>query len=289
MFKKRVIAVLPVLNNIVVQSYGFKKYLPVGKVEIATEFLNSWGIDEIVLIDIGAGKQGTFISPDLVKKAASRCFTPLTAGGGISELWQADQLIHSGADKLCFNKAFFENPSFIRDVASQYGNQCVVVSIDVIAENNSWQVFDYSSGRNRTNSLEDVLKQAEANGAGEIFVNAVHKDGSFSGFDTELFEWVSKKVSVPVLACGGASGGYDFVALFKETQVSAGCAGNFFHFAEHAVNLTKQIILKSGQEIRMETQASYLENQIDSSGRLQKKSEADLEHLLYVKIEKEKI
>jgi cyclase len=115
----------------------------------------------------------------------------------------------------------------------------------------------------------------------------VHKDGSFTGFDIPLFKWVSEQVSVPVLACGGAANGTDFITLFNETKVSAGCAGNFFHFAEHAVNLTKQMIYTSGLEIRMETQASYLANQVNSSGRLLKKSEEELDHLLYVKIEKE--
>jgi cyclase len=277
------------MNGVVVQSYGFRRHLPVGKPEIAAEFLSSWGIDEIVCLDIRAGIQGTCISDELIKKISSRCFAPLTAGGGIHTIDHADRLIRSGADKLCFNRQFFEDPAFIESVASKYGDQCVVISIDTIKFENEWKVYDYVSGKNREESLQESLKRAEGLGAGEILVNAVHKDGSFEGFDLPLFQEACRHVSVPLLACGGARSGHDFVKLFKETHVSAGCAANFFNFAEHSVNITKKIIAESGIAIRMEVQSNYSENPMCPLGRLLKKNEDVLEHLLYVKIEKESI
>jgi cyclase len=280
---------LPVLNGVVVQSYGFRQHLPVGKPEIAAEFLNSWGIDEIVCVDIRAGIRGDSVSPEMIQKVSSRCFAPLTAGGGINKIEQADRLIHSGADKLCFNRIFFENPAFIKSIASKYGDQCVVISIDALKSENDWKVYDYASGTTRKESLQESLKMAEEAGAGEIILNAVHKDGSFEGFDIPMFQEACRHVNVPLLACGGARNGFDFVKLFKETSVSAGCAGNFFNFSEHSVNVTKKILAESGIDIRIEVQSDYSENQISPSARLLKKDEDALEQLLYVKIEKEVI
>lgn len=280
---------LPVLNGIVVQSYGFQRHLPVGKPEIAAEFLNSWGIDEIVCTDIRAGIQGRSVSAEMIQKVASRCFVPLTAGGGISNIEQADRLMQSGADKLCFNRIFFQNPAFIQSVATKYGNQCVLTSIDAIKIHDEWKVYDYATGATWKMSLRESLKIAEELGAGEILVNSVNKDGSFDGFDLPLYQEACRQVNIPILACGGARNGFDFVKLFKETRVSAGCAGNFFNFYEHSVNVTKKIIADAGLQIRIEVQSDYSENPICTSGRLLKKNEDVLEELLYVKIEKEEI
>jgi cyclase len=225
----------------------------------------------------------------MIQKVSSRCFAPLTAGGGINKIEQADRLIHSGADKLCFNRIFFENPAFIKSIASKYGDQCVVISIDALKSENDWKVYDYASGTTRKESLQESLKMAEEAGAGEIILNAVHKDGSFEGFDIPMFQEACRHVNVPLLACGGARNGFDFVKLFKETSVSAGCAGNFFNFSEHSVNVTKKILAESGIDIRIEVQSDYSENQISPSARLLKKDEDALEQLLYVKIEKEVI
>lgn len=280
---------LPVLNGVVVQSYGFRQHLPIGKPEIAAEFLNSWGIDEIICVDIRAGIRGAYVSPEMIQKVSSRCFAPLTAGGGINNIEQADRLIHSGADKLCFNRIFFQNPAFIQSIASKYGNQCVVISIDALKIGSEWKVYDYASGTTRKESLQESLTRAEEVGAGEIILNAVHKDGSFEGFDIPLFHEAFRHVNVPILACGGARNGFDFVNLFKETSVSAGCAGNFFNFSEHSVNITKKILAESGIGIRIEVQSDYSENPISPAGRLLKKNENVLEKLLYVKIEREVI
>jgi cyclase len=287
MLKKRIIAVLPVYNGIVVQSIGFHKYLPVGKAEIAIEFLNAWGIDEIVVADITARKNQRVIQPGFIKQISKKCLVPLTVGGGITRLEDVHELIHSGADKVCVNNPVLTNPGLISEIARNYGDQCVVASIDIIRENNSLYVWDYTTKTRSTQSVAQVLQTAIQAGAGELLINSVHNDGKYTGYDTELFTEVCNQVTVPVLACGGARNAESMIQLLNATEVSAACAGNFFHFFEHSVTITKKEIAKHSDAIRIETAANYKQNEVDAYGRLIKKDDAVLEHLLYLKIEKE--
>lgn len=287
MLKKRIIAVLPVYNGIVVQSIGFHKYLPVGKAEIAIEFLNAWGIDEIVVADISARKNNRVLQPDFVKQISNKCLVPLTVGGGITRLEDVHELIHSGADKVCVNNPVLTNPDLISEIAKNYGDQCVVASIDILRENNSLYVWDYTTKTRSKRSVAEVLQTSVQAGAGELLINSVHNDGKYTGYDTELFKEVCSKVTVPILACGGARNAESMIQLLQATEVSAACAGNFFHFFEHSVTITKKEIAQHSDAIRIETAANYKQNEVDAFGRLAKKDDAILEHLLYLKIEKE--
>jgi cyclase len=287
MLKKRIIAVLPIYNGIVVQSIGFQKYLPVGKAEIAIEFLNSWGIDEIVVADITARKSERVIQPDFVKHISKKCLVPLTVGGGITKLEDVHGIIHSGADKVCVNNPVLNNPGLISEIAKNYGDQCVVASIDILREDNKLYVWDYMTHAVAKQTLAEVLHIAVQAGAGELFINTVHKDGKYTGYDIELFNEICSKVTIPVLACGGAQHAKSMIQLLNSTSVSAACAGNFFHFFEHSVNITKKELLDHSDSIRIETAANYSQNAVDNFGRLMKKNDEVLENLLYLKIEKE--
>lgn len=290
MLKKRVTAALVIKDGIVVQSSLFKKYLPVGKPEIAMEFLNSWGIDEIILMDISATKSNTSIDVDLVKRAASKCMVPVTAAGGITTLKQVDELIHTGADKVCVNHAVFHNPSLVTDIAHKYGDQSVIVAVDVIKDaDGNFNVYDYVNKSAVDKDISSWIKHIESLGAGEILVNAVHKDGTYSGFDLELINLVTRNTKTPVIAMGGAGNAADFIDLFQNTTVDAGCAGNFFHFTEHSVTTVKANLIKKNIPVRLETHANYKENDFDSSFRLKKKTDSVLEEMLFEKIIKEVI
>ena len=131
MLKKRIIASLNILNNIVVQSIGFKKYLPVGKPEIAVEFLNDWGIDEIILLDIGATKNGYKPNLEMIKKVSSFNMVPLTVGGGISNIRDIENLMHCGADKICVNSLLSKDLSEVNKASMIFGSQSIVASIDI--------------------------------------------------------------------------------------------------------------------------------------------------------------
>src|SRR5437899_2670548 len=136
MLKKRIIGCLVVKNGIVVQSIGFNKYLPVGKPTIAVEYLNRWGIDEIVLVDISATKNKQQPNYKMYKELSAKCYVPLAIGGGITHIGQVTELMHCGADKVIINKTALEIPDFISQTARVFGNQCVIIAIDVFRDSN---------------------------------------------------------------------------------------------------------------------------------------------------------
>ncbi len=286
MLKKRIAANLVVKEGIVVQSINFKKYLPVGKPEIAVEFLNQWGIDEIILTDISASCNSTLPNFEMIKKAAAKCFVPLTVGGGISKIEHIKMLMQCGTDKISLNQSVIKNPKLITEAAHVFGDQCIVISIDAIIVDNQYKVFDYINKKPLNISPALFAKQAQGLGAGEILINSVERDGSYIGYDIELINSICDAVSVPVICCGGAKNADDFIEVLKKTKTSASSASNFFHFTEHSVNITKANISKE-INIRLETFADYSDNEFDSEYRLIKKSDASLEEMLFMRIEKE--
>lgn len=288
MLKKRVIATLAVKDGIVVQSIGFRKYLPVGRPEIAVEYLNHWGIDEILYLDISASRERR--GPDFaqIRKAARHCRVPLTIGGGISQVDHIKELMHCGADKIALNQTLLREPTFITKAASVFGNQCIVASLDAIHEGGRHRVYDYLEKCAIDLSPEELGRQAEKLGAGEILLHSVDRDGSYRGFDLELIRGLCETVQVPVLASGGARNAADFREVFEKTSVSAACAGNFFHFTENSVSTTKAALVDH-VAVRLETQANYKDAEFDTEFRLSKKSDAVLEEMLFERIEVERI
>jgi cyclase len=288
MLRKRVVATLVVQNGIVVQSIGFKKYLPVGRPDIAIEFLDRWGIDEIVLLDISATKSAKGPDYELVKKASLKSHVPLSVGGGITSVDQIKELMHCGADKIVLNQAAINDSDLIEKAAKIFGNQCVVVSIDAISESDGHKVYDYIAAKSLPLAPSDFAKACENFGAGEILINSVDRDGSYRGYDISLIRSICQNVTIPVICSGGARNADDFVKVFSETNASAATAANFFHFTEHSVHITKSNIKKL-IDIRLDTHSNYLENPVDDEYRLMKKSDQVLEEMLYIRIEKEVI
>jgi len=286
--KRRIAATLVVLDGVVVQSIGFRRYLPVGKPAIAVEFLNDWGVDEILLLDISATRAGRPPDFDMVSKAAARCRVPLTVGGGIAHLDHVRQLMHSGADKVCFNQAALYQPDLLRRTAQVFGDQCVVASIDSVATDNGPRVFDYQTGRIRSEEPAELARKLQELGAGEILITSVDSDGSRNGFDLDLVRSVCNAVTLPVICCGGAGTAAHFVEVLQSTEVSAAAAANFFHFTEHAVTTVKALVSRD-VPVRHESHASYADTRFDASGRLLKRDDLELESMRFVLIEKEVI
>lgn len=283
MFKNRVIASLTVRNGIVVQSIGFKKYLPIGRVDIAVEFLSRWAIDEIILLDIDASAQGRHPDFEIVRRAAAKNYVPLTVGGGIKTIDDIMRLIHSGADKVSINKVVFDNPGFVREASDVFGCQCIVVSID--AKKNGKGAYEVYADSGRTPKGLDPAKwakRAEELGAGEILINSIDRDGSKTGYDIPLIRSVSDAVSIPVIACGGAGHPAHFLDGIKDGKVSAVCAGNYFHFTEHSPITSKAYLLRHGiKEIRLDSYANYKEVDFTEDGRIAKRDEDYLEKLMF--------
>lgn len=291
MLKKRLIAVLPIKNGIVVQSIGFEKYLPVGSPSIAVEYLNQWGIDEIVILDIEASSQSRSISSKMIKQVSQYTFSPLTVGGGIKNTEQMKELIASGADKISINRAAIEDPQLISRGAEIFGSQCIIVSMDVKKNaKGSYEIF-IDSGKTST-KIDPVkhAKDVEKLGAGEIFVNFIDRDGSKLGYDLEFANTLSRSVEIPVIICGGVGHPQHFVEGLNLPNVSAVAAGNFFHYEEHSVTMAKQYITQHcAHPIRLDSYVNHIESQFDDKGRLQKKDDATLERLFFEFHPKEKI
>lgn len=280
MLKTRIIGVLVVRNGVVVQSIGFKNYLPVGRPSIAVEYLNKWGIDEIALSDISATPNGN--SPDYqkLKEYSKYCHVPLSVGGGIKKLQDIEKLIRSGADKVIINSAFYENPQLVTEGSEEFGDQCIIVSLDAHKENGKYEVFT-ESGENPTGKTPaELAKLAEDCGAGEILLNSIDHDGMKDGYDLALLETVRDAVNIPVIICGGAGCPQHLFDAIKR-KVSAVAAANFFHFTEHSVILAKTFLTMKNSNVRLDTYAEYQENQIGPDGRVIKMDDKILEKLRF--------
>jgi cyclase len=232
MITKRIVPCLDVRNGRVVKGKNFKGIQDVeDPVELA-KFYNESGADELVFYDITASyeKRGIFI--DVLKNVAKEVFIPLTVGGGINTVDDFDAVLKSGADKVSVNSGAIKNPDLIREAAEKYGNQCVVLSIDIKRVGDKYCVF---SNGGRINTGIDAVEWAELgekNGAGELVVNSIDTDGVRKGFDLELLKDISKNLSIPVIASGGAGSMEDFKDVFMLDGVDAGLAASIFHFKE---------------------------------------------------------
>lgn len=275
-------------EGIAVQSIGFRRYLPVGRPEIAAAAFNAWGADEILLVDISASRGGTLISQKLVECVANECSVPLTIGGGIKTVDEIGSLLDAGADKILVNSANLDSNGCLERGQKIYGRQCMVAGIDYVFDNHDFYVYDHRSGKRTNTNLSDAVKSYIDRGAGELFVNDVYRDGRKTGYDLKAIGLVSPISSIPVVWCGGAGSPKDFVDGFRSGNISALAAGNFFNFNEHSINITKSFV---GQvlPLRQDALANYDDMPLDDIGRVSKLDENVLQNLLYEKLDVEVI
>jgi len=227
----RVIPVLLLENNGLVKTIRFKKRTYIGDPINSVKILNDKEVDELVLLDIQATRRGDGPNITLITEIAGECFMPLAYGGGITNKSQITALFKAGIEKVIVNAVLFEDPQLIRWATDVYGSQSVVVSIDARScLFGGYRAVTHGGSKKQKMTPVEAAIFAEQMGAGEIFINAVDKDGSMGGYDLALIRDVSTSVSVPVIACGGASNTGDFVAAIKDGQASAVAAGSMFVF-----------------------------------------------------------
>lgn len=282
MLKPRLVGTLVVLDGIAVQSIGFRRHLPIGSPAVCAEFLCAWGIDEIVLLDIGAARARRAPDPALVESVAARCTVPLAAGGGVSDLAAMRALIRGGADKIVINTAALERPELIGEAARVLGRQCLVLSMDARAKSGGGYEV-YSACGNKAAGLDpaDWARRAEDLGAGEILLHSIDRDGAKTGFDTALVRQVAEAVTLPVVASGGAGHPDHFAPVFRDGLASAAAAANYWHFSEHSVNVAKAALRRAGIEPRGDLYADYAASALDAQGRVAKKDEGLLRRLRF--------
>lgn len=283
MLKQRIVALLCVQNGIVVQSIGFRKYLPVGRPEIAAQALTEWGIDEIVLIDIGASKEQRVIDIDLVERVADACSVPLAAGGGLKRLQDVEKMFSCGADKVVLNSALRRGDEFIQAASDRYGSQSVVASLDFLEVDDELRLFDYQSAIPTKTKLEDAIARSVSLGCGEIFINDVARDGVKRGLNLHAIESINwEEVKTPTIWCGGAGSPQHLLEGLSQAPLSGVAASNFWHYSEHSVSIAKALIMGS-VALRAESAINYASHKFNPDGRLEKLSDDVLQEMLFEK------
>ncbi len=267
MLKTRLIPCIITRDEMVVQSFNFKRYLPIGNIKTAIEFFVKWDVDEIIVLDITASKEGRSPNLELIDWASSECFVPLTVGGGIRNSNDIKGLINSGADKVCINSIVRENPEIINESSEIFGSQCITVSIDVIFDGNEHFIYDYQTNKTINVSLEEFILDIQDRGCGEIFLNSVDRDGLRIGYDIDVLKRVTDAVKIPVIACGGVGTSFHFSEAVLKAKCSAVSAANIFQHTEHSTIAAKAMLIKDGLNIRLNGEVNYKDFEFDEMGR----------------------
>lgn len=252
MITKRIIPCLDVRDGRVVKGVNFEGLQDVSSPVALAQYYSDNGADELVFYDITASSDGRKLFTDILCETAGKVFIPLTVGGGINTVNDFDRVLKCGADKVSVNSGAIRNPNLIYEAAKLYGDQCVVLSVDVKRVDGVFRVF--AKGGRENTGLEAIewIKRGVGNGAGEIVVNSIDTDGVKKGFDLEMLDAVCKAVSVPVIASGGAGKIEDFITLFNTLpKVDAGLAASIFHFGEVKISDLKHEMAKANISTRM--------------------------------------
>ena len=248
---KRIIPCLDVKDGRVVKGVKFEGLSDVSSPVELGKYYSDCGADELVFYDITASAEGRVLFTDILTEVAQNIFIPLTVGGGINTLDDFDRVLKAGADKVSVNSGAIKDPGLIGAAAKKYGDQCVVLSMDVARVDGKYHLFT-KGGREDTglDALEWAVR-GEAGGAGEIVLNSIDTDGVKRGFDLEMLEALSKRVSLPIIASGGAGKMEDFKTLFTLPGVDAGLAASIFHFGEVDIGNLKRYLTENGVPVRL--------------------------------------
>ena len=250
MITKRIIPCLDVRNVRVVKGKNFEGIQDVSDPVEMAKFYNREGADELVFYDITASVEERGLFTDILRKVASEIFIPLTVGGGINTLEDFDRVLKCGADKVSVNSGAIRNPNIIGQAAKKYGDQCVVLSMDIKRVDGVFRLFAKGG---RENTGIDALQWAVDgvnSGAGELVVNSIDTDGVKGGFDLELLDAIAGRVNVPIIASGGAGKMEDFSELFSHEGIDAGLAASIFHYKEIRIEDLKKYLRDQGVEVR---------------------------------------
>ncbi len=251
MLAKRIIPCLDVRNGRVVKGVNFEGLRDMADPVEMAHFYNTSGADELVFYDITASAEGRTLFTDVLRRVASEIFIPLTVGGGINTLEDFDRVLKCGADKVSVNSGAIRDPSLIGAAARKYGDQCVVLSMDVKRVDGQFRLFAKGGREDTGIDAMDWAVKGVASGAGEIVLNSIDTDGVKQGFDLEMLDTLAAKVSVPIIASGGAGKKEDFAELFRHPGIDAGLAASIFHTKQVDIQELKRYLRAQGVEMRV--------------------------------------
>jgi len=255
MLSRRVIPCLDVANGRVVKGTRFIDLVDTGDPVLLAARYAAEGADEIVYLDISAAPEDRGTLLDLVERTARTVFIPLTVGGGVRAVHEMRAVLRAGADKVSLNSAAVADPGLVRRCARRFGRQATVVAIDAAREPSaagSGQWIAYVRGGRQRTGLDAVAwaERAVELGAGELLVTSIDRDGTGQGFDTDLLRAITERVSVPVIASGGAAGPEDFVRAIRAGGAAAVLAASIFHRRIHSIAAVKDALVAAGLPVR---------------------------------------
>ncbi len=244
MLKKRIVISLTFLEGVL---YRTKNFIP--DYRYTKNFIDMYSIDEIILIDITKKKlKKSFIN--LVKGFVENCNVPIAVGGGIMSQEKASLLLGMGVEKVILNSSSKNDPSLIDKIAIKHGSQSIIHSIDILKINNSYKVRFDNNKDSCNYELSEWIKILNKKPIGEILINSIDNDGSLMGYDINLIKKIEKKIKFPVLVLGGCGNWNHILELFNNTNISAACTQNIYHFSNESIMSLKRFLKSNGHEIR---------------------------------------
>jgi len=251
MVAKRIIPCLDIDNNRTVKGINFLNLIDAGDPVELAKIYSDEGADELVFLDITATKDKRKTLSKLAKKISENINIPFTVGGGIKSLDDVSSLLRNGADKISINTQAVKTPNLVNEISLKFGNQCVVVAIDAKFINDSWFVY-LVGGREKTKiKLIDWALEVQDRGAGEILFTSMNNDGTKSGFALDILQKLSDRLTIPVIASGGAGTIQDFTDVFKIGKADAALAASVFHFKEIEIKNLKENLVKNNIKVRL--------------------------------------
>ena len=251
MLKNRIIPCLDVKNGRVVKGINFVDLKDAGDPVEQAKIYSDGGADEICFLDITASNENRDTIYNVVKDTSKKCFVPLTVGGGIRSIEDINKLLNCGADKVSINTAAVENSNVVIDSSKKFGSQCIVVAIDAKKNRDKWEVFTHGGRNNSGIDALEYAKQMEDNGAGELLVTSMDRDGTQVGYDIDLMSQISSKVNIPVIASGGVGNLDHLVDGIKLGKASAVLAASIFHYGKHSLKEAKDYLDSKGIPVRI--------------------------------------
>ena len=251
MLKNRIIPCLDVKNGRVVKGINFVDLKDAGDPVEQAKIYSDGGADEICFLDITASNENRETIYEVVERTSKKCFVPLTVGGGVRSVDDINKLLNCGADKVSINTAAVQKPEVIIESSKKFGSQCIVVAIDAKKNGNKWDVFTHG-GRNKTGiDAIQFAKQVEANGAGEILLTSMDKDGTKSGYDIDLLKKITQNSSIPVIASGGVGTLDHFYDGIVNGGASAVLAASIFHYGKFKIKDVKEYLNSKNVSVRL--------------------------------------
>ncbi len=233
MLKTRVIPVLLLKNGRMVKGKQFKDFRDTGDPVSAARIYNAQNADELVFLDIAASNDQRETLYNIIEKVSQECFMPLSVGGGINSCENIRSLLNHGADKVIITTAAVLNPNLINQAVHEFGSQCIVVGVDVKKEEGQYKIYTHSGNTKSELILDEYIKDMDARGAGEFFINSIDNDGMMQGYDLDLIKHVKTLTDRPIIAAGGAGSFMDLVDAIKQVEVHAVACASVFHFGDN--------------------------------------------------------